>query len=100
MKKLMILLLLLVGFSAASQHIQYIRTDTLQYKFYIFDAKDAMKYEWTFEAPPDYHTQFIVTKNDTTYYHFQKAGFVNIYARYKNKDGKWSDDQYLNFDVK
>lgn len=100
MRKLLILCLLLFSLSAAAQRIEYKRVDSLQYLFWVSNVDSITKYEWTFEAPPDYYTQLVVAKQDTTYYHFREAGFVSIYVKYRNKSGKWSDDLYEHFNVK
>lgn len=100
MKKLMILALVLFSLGATAQKIEAVRVDSLQYNLFITGAKDAVKYEWTIEAPPVFNSQIMITKRDTLSYSFIQSGYVNVYVRYKNKEGEWSDEQFKSIQVK
>jgi hypothetical protein len=99
MKNIILFVLLFVGTQTMAQKIESIRVDSLQYNFYI-QGIPGVKYEWIFTTPPDYNDQYIITKKDTTYFHFRSVGSVAVMVRYKDKEGKWSDNLFTNIKVK
>lgn len=105
MKKLLVSSMLLFSLCASAQYasaprIDVVRLDSLQYNLFIVGVPDAIKFEWTVEAPPEWYPQFISAKNDTIYYRFKQAGFVNLYARYRTKEAGWSNELNYNVSIK